>query len=123
MTTLRVSVEEFGGADVLELAGDAELSTVDEFIQRLLELSASGRARIILDLSLVSFVDSTVVNALLASVARIRRSGGDLVIVCPNPDVRRVFDVTGLEAIFRIVDTRAQAASTLPNPDSADPHP
>ena len=113
VATLRLRVEQLDEVEVLELEGEVDLSTVDEFIQQLFELSESGRARIILDLAPVSFIDSTVVNTLFASVARIRRAGGDLAIVCPNPDVRRVLEITGLDAIFRVVDARAEAVSAL----------
>lgn len=108
-----MTVQPLDAVQLLALHGEADLSTVDEFIQRLLELSESGDARIVLDLTAATFVDSTVVNALLASTVRIRRAGGDLVIVCPNPDVRRVFELTALDAIFAVVDTRHDALAAL----------
>jgi anti-sigma B factor antagonist len=113
MTELRVRVEALDGIEVLALEGEADLSTVDEFIQRLLELSERGDARIVLDLTPATFIDSTVVNALLASTARIRRAGGDLVVVCPNAHLRRVFELTGLDAMFGVVDTRDDALAAL----------
>jgi len=110
---LRVRVEEVEGAKVLALEGEVDLSTVAEFIQRLFEVSATGRERIVLDLTPASFIDSTVVNTLFASIVRIRRAGGDLAIVCPNPDLRRLLEITGLDAIFETTDDRAQALAAL----------
>jgi anti-sigma B factor antagonist len=110
---LRVRTEEVDGVKILAVEGEVDLSTVEEFIQRLFEASASGRERIVLDLAPASFIDSTVVNTLFASIARIRRAGGDLAIVCPNPDLRRLLEITGLDAIFATTDDRAQALAAL----------
>ena len=113
MPKLRVRVEEADGVKVLALEGEVDLSTVEEFIQRLFEVTASGRERIVLDLTPATFIDSMVVDAHFASIARIRRLGGDLAIVCPNPDLRRILEITGLDAIFVTTDDRPQALAAL----------
>ena len=40
-------------------------------------------------------------------------AGGDLAIVCPNPDLRRLLEITGLDAVFVTTDDRSQALAAL----------
>jgi anti-sigma B factor antagonist len=46
---------------------------------------------------------------LLNALRRVVRQGGNLVIVCTNPTVLRLFDITGTAATFTVVDTRERA--------------
>ena len=109
---LEVSDQPIDGAHLLEVAGDVDLATVHSFVDRLLAV-ATGDRRIVLDLSEVGFMDATMVNALYASVARVRRAGGDLVIVSPPGSARRLLELVGLDAVYAVVDTREEALAKL----------
>ncbi len=50
------------------------------------------------------------------------REGGAVVLVCPDPNVRRIFEITLLDRVFAIVDTRDDALAELGSSSvSADP--
>src|SRR5258708_7120114 len=68
-----------------------------------------GRVRLVVDLSGVDFCDSTGVNVLLAAHRQARETGGDLELAAPRPAVRKILQVTGLEAVFTVTDNPAQA--------------
>jgi hypothetical protein len=51
------------------------------------------------DLSRVSFIDSTGVGVLVGAFKRVREIG-TLSVVCPQRSVRRVFEITGLTQVF-----------------------
>jgi len=46
---------------------------------------------------------------LLSVVKRVRPEGAAVVLVCPDRNVRRIFEITLLDRVFAIVDTRAEA--------------
>ena len=111
--TMEINASSLDGAWLLEVAGDIDLTNVNVFIERLFELSVDGDQKIVLDLTDVEFVDSTVLNALFAAAPRIRAHGGDMAIVLSNPSVLRVFEIAGLDVLYRVVRTRKLAVARL----------
>lgn len=68
------------------------------------ETLASVPPNAIIDLSAVTYLDSTLLNEL----ARVRkRVGTDLVLVVGSQQVRRILEVAGFARLFRIVDVGA----------------
>jgi anti-anti-sigma factor len=108
-----ITADPVDGACILVVAGEIDLANVNVFIERLFELSANGDTKIVLDLTDVEFVDSTVLNALFAAAPRIRSNGGDMAIVIANPTVDRVFEIAGLDVLYRIERTRRRALEQL----------
>jgi anti-anti-sigma factor len=87
---------------VVRLSGEHDMSTTPAVEGHLDELIAEGRA-ITIDLGALTFIDSTVIAALLAARDRSREAGTDLTLAVPAstaPAVRKVVQLTGLaEAI------------------------
>jgi anti-anti-sigma factor len=61
-----------------------------------------GRHRIILDMLGVSFIDSTGLGLLVGIRKRMHPDEGELRLVITNQSIRRIFKITGLNAVFRI---------------------
>ena len=111
--TMDITADPIDGGCLLIVAGEIDLYNVNIFIERLFELSVDGDTKIILDLTDVEFVDSTVLNALFAAAPRIRAHGGDMAVVLSNPSVLRVFEIAGLDVLYRVVRTRRLAYDRL----------
>ncbi len=94
---------------VLTATGEVHVSTAPELAEHLTEALAAGRTRIVLDFSGVEFIDSTGLSVLLNALRRLGRVGGALSLVCTNPTVLRLFEITRLDATFDIVSTRDEA--------------
>jgi anti-anti-sigma factor len=47
-------------------------------------------------------VDSTGLSALIAAHKRAEALGGELILVSPNQDIRRLFGMTGIDTYFNI---------------------
>ena len=73
------------------LDGELDLATAEDLLSAIRERAQRG-SRIDLDFSKVTFMDSSGLRALLEAATE--RNGGDLVIVDPTPQVRRVLDVS-----------------------------
>jgi anti-sigma B factor antagonist len=108
------------GADyIVYLAGEVDLYTAPELKQELHRLVGEGATRLVIDMSETTFIDSTTLGVLLSVVKRVRPEGGAVVVVCPDRNVRRIFEITLLDRVFAIVDTRDEAFAELTSSASA----
>jgi anti-sigma B factor antagonist len=98
---------------VICVQGEIHVSTAPDFSQRLNETIAAGKRYFVLDLSGVTFIDSTGLGVLLNGLRRIHRVNGRMTLVCTNPTVLRLFHVTGLDSTFDIAPTRAEAIARV----------
>ena len=102
------------GADaVVSLEGEVDLYTAPELKQELHRLVGEGAKRIVIDMTATTFIASTTLGVLLSVVKRVRPEGGAVVLVCPDRNVKRIFEITLLDRVFTIVDTREEAFDEL----------
>lgn len=94
---------------VLAASGEIHVSTAPELSEHLNRAIAEGRTGIVLDFTGVEFIDSTGLSVLLNALRRLTRKQGTLSLVCTNPTVLRLFEITRLDATFDIVSTRDEA--------------
>ena len=110
------------GADcVVVLGGEVDLYTAPELKQELHRLVAEGATRVVVDMTQTTFIDSTTLGVLLSVVKRVRPEGGTVVLVCPDRNVRRIFEITLLDRVFPIVDTREEAFEAVGQPAGQTP--
>jgi anti-sigma B factor antagonist len=94
---------------LVSAGGELDLATVPELSERLSSLDGGAARCLIVDLTEVTFLDSTALGALLAE-ARARRAHGDeLALVCDDPRTLRALQVTGLESVFQVHRTLREA--------------
>jgi anti-sigma B factor antagonist len=94
---------------IIDASGEIHVSTAPEFSERLNAAIADGKTAIVLDFSRVEFIDSTGLSVLLNGLRRLTRRQGALSVVCTNPTVLRLFEITRLDSTFDIVSTREEA--------------
>jgi len=99
------------GTVVIALAGEADMSTAVKFNECFFTAARSGVRRFVADLTEVSFIDTTMLNALVVGHRRMVRDHGAFAIVCDGPRVKRVLDITGLGQILAVFGTRDDALS------------
>jgi anti-sigma B factor antagonist len=87
---------------VVSVEGEIHVSTAPEFSGALAATIAAGRTFLVLDLSGVMFIDSTGLSVLLNALRRLTRAGGAMALVCQNPTVLRLFEITKLDTTFAI---------------------
>jgi anti-sigma B factor antagonist len=111
---LAISTKEAGpAAAVIALAGEVDLYTCPEFKAELLRVIADGATLVAVDLTETTFIDSTALGVLLRGVERLRQKGGRLTVVCVDPNMTKIFEVTGLNRIFSIYGTREEALAPV----------
>lgn len=86
---------------VVVLAGEVDLGLVPEVREALDALLAENRTRIVLDLALVSFMDSAGIGVLVYGMRRAEaRPGGGLRIAAAGPQVSKLLELTGLSEVI-----------------------
>ena len=94
-------------------SGEADAAIAPTLRARLHELQEADYAQVVVDLSQVTFVDSTVLGVLVAAHRFCRSLGGELRLVVSEPRVRRLFEITGLTGVFVIHRTLQGALSSV----------
>ncbi len=99
------------GAHIICVRGEIHVSTAPQFSQRLASAIDSGKTAMVLDMSGVEFIDSTGLSVLLNGLRLVTQMHGRMALVCANPTVLRLFQITNLDDTFDIFDDRAKAVA------------
>jgi len=108
---LHMTASSAGGQTVLEVQGEVDLHSAAQLADRLTEILGSGQQSVVVDLSPVSFLDSTGLGALVTARNQAQQTGATLRLVCTSERLLKLFRITGLDAVFEIHPTVAQALS------------
>jgi anti-sigma B factor antagonist len=84
--------------------GEIDLYTAPKLqndLARIIE-NAGPAARVVIDMSGVEFCDSTGMNVLLSCLRQLRERGGELELARPRPAIKKILQVTGLDAVFTV---------------------
>lgn len=108
---LSVDTSRVGDWSVLRVGGEIDLATAPTLREHLVSVIDGGDHRVIIDLGGVDFIDSTGLGALIGGLKRVRGLDGDLRLVCSEPRILKVFDITGLDKVFDIRPDVEAAAS------------
>ena len=106
----RVGYEQLpDGVGVVTLEGEIDIYSSPQFKEVLLKSIDDGATRVIIDLTDVSFIDSTALGVLVSGAKRVRPRNGSLEIICVDENIIRILEITGLDRIFGIYPSREQA--------------
>lgn len=86
-------VANVGGIHVVLLKGDLDMATAVGLAEWLIEISGST---VVVDLSGLTFMDSSGITAMVMARNEMQDKGDNLVLTRPNPIVRRTLEVVGL---------------------------
>jgi anti-sigma B factor antagonist len=104
-----------GELALVSVWGELDLYTAERLQAPIDEAGAVGADTVLVDLSEVSFVDSTALAVLVRESKRLEGRGQSLVLVTNDPRTRRVVEVTGLNRVLRTFAT-LQDALAQPTP-------
>lgn len=102
---LRTDVSEIAGWTVMSVFGELDVATSPDLRERLIDLVAEGRTRLVIDLDGVDFLDSTGLGTIVGALKRVRTHGGDLRLVCSQSRIARLFEITGLDKAVPLQST------------------
>ena len=102
-----------GSASVVDLNGEIDVYTSPKVKDAITELIDQGSYDLVINLENVRYIDSTGLGVLIGGLKRVREHSGTVNLVCTNPQIKKIFDITGLSKIFGIFDSEQAACDSL----------
>lgn len=102
MDGIELNIDRNGSDATLEVSGEIDLTSapaLDDEVTGLIEDSVNT---LTISLRNVSFMDSTGLRVLLKANKLLETAGGKLLLSQPSDPVRRLLEVSGLEAHFQV---------------------
>ncbi|MFF5205300.1 STAS domain-containing protein [Streptosporangium sp. NPDC000396] len=98
---------------LLALAGELDYTNAERFQHDLRNAIGSEECDLIVDLTELSFCDSTGIRVFVAVRKLVNDRGGNIVLTNPHPRLERIFHLTGLAQAFAVQPTIADAVEIL----------
>lgn len=89
---------------LVRLSGELDIA-VQEELRAQLDAAAAQSNTVEIDLSGVSYADSTALGIFIALRNTLRERGGDIRLVAPSDRVRKLLSYAGLDRVFEISDS------------------
>ncbi len=94
---------------LVEVTGSVDAYTAPTLDKTLNDVLTEGHSRLLLDASQIGFMSSAGLRALTSAQREARQLGGEVRLFGLSAQVRRVFEMSGLDQLFCVADTREQA--------------
>jgi anti-sigma B factor antagonist len=111
-----MTVDDSGYDDlaVLVVGGEIDYDTSPELRERIAASIDAGGRRLVLDLSAVTFVDSTAIGVLAGAAATLDEvGGGSPAAICRHPNVLQILEITGIDNVISVHSSRDDALAML----------
>ena len=107
-----------GHACVARLSGDIDTAIVPELRDELDHSIEAGCANVVLDLTHVTYADSSALGLLVWLDHKLRPCGGRVLLAGANQDVSRILELSGLASLTTSIAVTEDVASALAGLDT-----
>ena len=111
--SFKVSAESTSALHTVSVAGELDQSTAPELRAALASAFGEAQDGVLVDLSDCNFIDSTGLSLLVEAKRRLSEEDRRFGVCCPDADVRRLLELTGIDQAVGLFDTRAEAEAAL----------
>ena len=111
---LQVDVSAAGTTPLVSVAGELDAVAAPQLDDALAPLLADADGGgLVLDLSEVTFLDSSGLGVCIKAVKGVRAHGGEVALVVTAPRVLKVLEITGIDKAVTVVDTVEEALAAV----------
>ncbi|MCC7001372.1 MAG: STAS domain-containing protein [Gemmatimonadaceae bacterium] len=110
---MSLQVTKHGDIVIIDVDGQLIVGNRQELKQRVLDEAEGGARRILIDFAKTAYIDSSGLGVLVSLAKRLRELGGDLRLANLNDDLQTLFELTKLDSLFQIADTRERALESF----------
>ena len=107
------SIAKVGEVAVVEVEGQLIVGNRQELKQKVLDELDRGERKFLIDFKQTGYIDSSGLGVLVSLSKKIRELGGELWLANLNDDLKTLFELTKLDTLFQISDTRDSALKSL----------
>lgn len=120
VSNFSVVERELGDATTqLEVEGELDLATAPDLKWALADALDHGARTFVIDLTGVTFIDSTALGVLVG-FRRNLKIGMRMGVACSDPDVLAIFELTGLDSVFEMFSTPDEALAAVRRSSTPD---
>lgn len=94
-TPLSVTSSAAGDHTVVSVVGEVDAASADLLRAAITDVIEAGQSRVAVDMSAVSFIDSSGLRVLIAGYKAANVAGGALTVEAPSDPVTRLLEITG----------------------------
>ncbi|MHB9133222.1 MAG: STAS domain-containing protein [Armatimonadota bacterium] len=98
---------------VVEVQGEMDMHTSPRAKAVMIELIEQGCSHLLINLHRTVYIDSTGLGTLVGLMRRAREQGGEVRLIAPSPQVRRLLEITRLTNAFAIDRSEEEAVEHL----------
>jgi anti-sigma B factor antagonist len=98
-----ISVSQMEDRCLMVLSGELDVSTAPLLREYLVNVTGDLTTDLVLDIGLLTFIDSTGLSLLVSEHKRLSARGSSLTIFSPTPMARRLFEISGLTSVLAIL--------------------
>ena len=111
METMRIetSLRHLDGIPVLDVTGEIDIYTTPQFKEAVSAAIDENKPAIIINMTQVTYMDSSGFGTLLSATKRLRPLDGALYLTGCNESIQRMLQITRLNTIFGVYGTEDEA--------------
>ncbi len=106
---MEIEVEEKEGYHIVSPVGELDIYTVPLFRKVVLKLEGDRRHDLILDLTRVTFIDSSGLGSLIEIFQKVQSVEGEIAYVVDNPRILKIFKLVDLDKVFPVFPNLGRA--------------
>jgi anti-sigma B factor antagonist len=108
-----IDVEHESGAVVVSAHGELDAYSAPALGEAFANVRSNASGNVLIDLTRVSFMDSTALGLVVRAVNGVVDDGGRACLVLPESSARRIFEITTLDRVLPVASSRAEALREL----------
>ena len=103
------TLKKTGDVVVVDVEGQLIVGNRQELKQKVLDELEKGERKFLIDFAQTGYIDSSGLGVLVSLSKKIREHGGELRLADLNDDLQTLFELTKLDTLFQIAETRERA--------------
>ncbi|MBN2404295.1 MAG: STAS domain-containing protein [Coriobacteriia bacterium] len=107
---LDINTEREDGICRILLKGEVDVYTAPQLKAEIVDAVDDGCVNLVVDLEQVGFIDSSGLGVLVSGLRRVKERSGTMRLVCTKENILKIFRITGLDKVFPVFSTMAEAS-------------
>ena len=103
------TLTKHGDVVVVDVEGQLIVGNRQELKQKVLDDLEKGERKFLIDFAQTGYIDSSGLGVLVSLSKKIREHGGELRLADLNDDLQTLFELTKLDTLFQISESRERA--------------
>ena len=110
---MEIKIKKESDVSILEIEGEVDVYYSSRLEEKVKNLISEGERRVIIDMTEVSYMDSSGLGVLVGSLKNLKKSKGEMKIAGVKGEIMNVFEITRLNTFFDMYNTVPEALANF----------